>query len=180
MASLTSQVKLEGLEPEDYFEIFAVAIPTPGNPPILNHSGQEAYETVLEVIKTNKYLIDRANEISQRATSFVGTLRGLANVLNLEQNKCEETDLHLANIERLVRIAENDVDLGYHIARVRLMKFDHEQHLQAETDLATAEIELDLLREDFNEAINEMNKLETTRKVIEDCIKAGHDILAVL
>ena len=78
MASRTSQAKLEGLEPKELFETFDIVIPTPGNPPILTHSGDEAQATVLEIVRINKYLVDRANEISTRASNFVGTLRGLA------------------------------------------------------------------------------------------------------
>ena len=180
MASRTSQAMLEGLEPKELFETFAIAIPTPGNPPILTHSGDEADATVLEIIKANKYLVDRANVLSSKATNFVSALRGLANLLNLKRNQCELTDLHLANVERLVRIAENDIDLGYHISRVRLLKFDTEQHLKAETDLAAAEAELVTLKEEVHEAVIEMNKLQATRKVIQNCIDAGHDILAFL
>ena len=178
MASRTSQAMLEGLEPKENFETFVIVVPKPGNPPILTHSGEEADATVLKIIKANKYLADRANDLSSKATNFVSALRGLANLLNLKRNQCEETGLHLANIERLVRIAENDVDLGYHISRVRLLKFDAEQHAQAETDLAAAEAEIVTLKEEVHEAVKALSNLQATRKVIRDCIRAGHDILA--
>ena len=51
MASERSQVLLEDLEPREYFETFAIAVPIPGSPPIITNSGDEANETVLEIIK---------------------------------------------------------------------------------------------------------------------------------
>ena len=182
MASLgNSQAlpQLEGLEPREYFKTFSIAVPTPGHPPILNHSGEEAYNTVLEIIATNKYLTERAAQVSSNSQSLIGTLRGLATVLNLEANETEETKLHLANIERMVKIAEKDADIGYQISRIKLLKFERSQHSKAEADLASAETELLLVKEDLKEAIKQMVKFEKLRKVISDCIRAGHTNLAV-
>ena len=182
MASLeTSHARpqLEGLEPREYFKTFAIAVPTPGHPPILLHSGEEAYSTVLEIIATNKYLSERAAEISSKSATLIGTLRGLATVLNLEVNKSEETGLHLANIERMLEIVEKDADIGYQISRIKLLKFERMQHLKAEEDLALAERELHMVQEDLDEAIKQMVKFEKLRKVLNDCIRAGHDSLAV-
>ena len=182
MASLEDTLarpQLEGLEPRELFETFAIAIPNPGHPPILNHSGEEAYATVLEIIATNKYLSEKAANVSSKSASLIGTLRGLATVLNLEANKTEETGLHLANIERMVEIAERDADIGYQISRIKLLKFERNQHIKAEQDLASAETELLLVEEDLDKAIKEMVKFEKLRKVVRDCIRAGHVNLAV-
>ena len=103
-----SQVILEELEPRDYFETFAIAIPVAGSAPIITHSGDEAYNTVLEIISTNKYLSDQAIDISKRSAEVIGTLRGLAHVLQRKENRCEETQIHIHNIARLVAIAERD------------------------------------------------------------------------
>ena len=179
MASLTFQAcLLEDLEPKELFETFCIAVPSQGSPPILNHSGQEAHSTILKIIQTNKYLSDRALEVHNKATNFVAALRGLASLINLSENKCEETDLHLENIERMVKIAENDSELGFRISRIRLLKFDTEQHLKAEADLAAAEIELQTVKEDLEEAVNRMNKFKSLRKAINECIDLGHSILA--
>ena len=169
-----SQVILEELEPRDYFETFAIAIPVAGSAPIITHSGDEAYNTVLEIISTNKYLNDQAIDISKRSTEVIGTLRGLAHVLQRKENRCEETHIHIHNIARLVAIAERDADIGYKISRIQLLKFDKEQHLRAESQLAAVKLELDWIRDDLKESIEDMTRLEKLRKAINDCINAGH------
>ena len=179
MASERSQVLLENLEPREYFKTFAIAVPIPGSPPIITNSGDEANETVLEIIKINKYLADRANEVQLEAGKFIRTLRGLAHVLQLKENKCEETNLHLENIARLVEIAERDADIGYKISRIELLKFDTEQHIRAEEKLAVAELELQSVKEELEEAVKQMVKLTKLKKAINDCIRIGHDNLAV-
>ena len=169
-----SQVILEDLEPRDYFQTFAIAIPVAGSAPIITHSGDEAYETVLRTIATNKQLNDQARDISKRSTEVIGTLRGLAHVLQREENWCEETHIHIHNIARLVAIAEKDADVGYKVSRIQLLKFDREQHLTAEHQLAAAKLELDWVRDDLKESIEDMTRLEKLRKAINDCINAGH------
>ena len=169
-----SQVILEDLEPRDYFETFAIAIPIAGSAPIITHSGDEAYDTVLELIKTNKNLTDRASDISKRSAEIIGTLRGLAHVLQRKENWCHETHIHIHNIARLVAIAEKDADIGYKVSRIQLLKFDKNQHIRAENQLAAAKLELDAIRDDLEESIEDMTRLEKLRKAINDCINAGH------
>ena len=179
MASRTFQAcVLEDLEPKELFETFCITVPNPGSPPILNHSGNEAQEAILEIVRTNKYISDKALDIQVKAGNIVNALRGLANLLNLEANKCEETDLHLANIERMVRLAETDIDIGYKISRIRLLKFETQQHLEAEEALAVAEIELETIKEDLEQAIKQMKRVQVMKKAINDCIDMGHVILA--
>ena len=179
MASERFQVLLENLEPREYFQTFAIAVPVPGSPPIISNSGDEAYETVLEIVQKNNYLAERADEVQSKANKFVKTLRGLAQVLSTKENRCEETDLHLENISRLVEIAERDADIGYKVARIELLKFDADQHRRAEDKLAAAELELSIVREDLKEAIERMVKLTKLKKAVNDCINIGHDILAL-
>ena len=178
MASERFQALLEDLEPREYFETFAIAVPVHGSQPIISNSGDEAYETVLEIIKTNNYLAVRANEVQSKANKFVKTLRGLAHILSAEENRCEETNLHLENIARLVAIAEKDADIGYKIARIELLKFDTDQHRRVEDKLAAAELELQMVKDDLKEAIERMVKLTKLKKAIDDCINIGHDNLA--
>ena len=169
-----SQVILEELEPRDYFETFAIAIPVAGSAPIITHSGDEAYDTVLKTISTNKNLNDQAIDISKRSTEVIGTLRGLAHILQRKENRCEDTHIHIHNISRLVAIAEKDADIGYRISRIQVLKFDRDQHLRAKSQLAAAKLELDWIRDDLKESIEDMNRLEKLRKAINDCINAGH------
>ena len=77
-------------------------------------------------------------------------------------------------IERLVTIAEENADVGYKISRIQLLKFDRNQHFRAEAQLAAARLELDWIRDDLKESIEDMNRLEKLRKAINDCINAGH------
>ena len=166
------------LDVQDEEHYFQIAVPDPGNPPLMIYSGNEAYSHILEVIQTNKYLSERANEIDVEATKILEALRSLANLLNLKRNRNEETTENLARIEQFVKIAENNVDLAFKVKRVRLLKFDTDSHLDAETDLATAEIEIGFLKEDIDEYLKKSSKLEATRKVIQDCISIGFDVLA--
>ena len=175
-----SQVILEELEPRDYFETFAIAIPVAGSAPIITHSGNETYDTFLELIKANKNLNEQAVDISKRSSEVIGTLRGLAHVLQREENWCRETHVHIHNIERLVTIAEENADVGYKISRIQLLKFDRNQHFRAEAQLAAARLELDWIRDDLKESIEDMTRLEELRKAINDCINAGHKNLANL
>ena len=175
-----SQVILEELEPRDYFETFAIAIPIPGSAPIITHSGDEDYEHVLATITANKYVNDQAINISKRSAEIIAALRGLAHILQREENKCEDTNIHIYNIARLVEIAERDADIGYKVSRIQLLKFDFEQHLRAETQLAVAEQELAWIKEDLKESIDDMNKLDKLKKAINDCIRAGHEKLGNL
>ena len=174
MASFEQKGTIESDQEDQH--CFQLSIPKPGHPPLMIYSGNEAYSHILELVKTNKFLVDRAIEVDVKATEIVGALRSLANLLNLRQNKSEETKKHLATIERFVKTAENNIDLAFKVKRVRLLKFDTDSHLDAETDLATAEQELHMLKEDLDEYIGELNKLKTTRKVIQDCINAGFDV----
>ena len=169
----------EDKELENFLEIQVIAVPTPGTPPLLLHSGDEAYETILKVLETNKLLVDRATEIDVEATRIVGALRGLANLFNLDENKCNETNLYLNTIANFVKKAENNIDLAFKIKRIKLLKFDSDKHIDAETDLATAAVELERLKEDLDESLKQMKKLEIARKVVQDCINIGHDILAL-
>ena len=175
-----SQVILEELEPRDYFETFAIAIPIPGSAPIITHSGDEDYEHVLATITANKYVNDQAINISKRSAEIIAALRGLAHILQREENRCEDTNIHIYNIARLVEIAERDADIGYKVSRIQLLKFDFEQHLRAETQLAVAERELAWIKEDLKESIDDMNKLDKLKRAINDCIRAGHEKLGNL
>ena len=173
------QVVLEDLEPKEHFKTFAIAVPIPGSPPILTNSGNEAYETVLEIVRTNNYLSERATEIQLKANKFVKTLRGLAHVLSLEEHKCEETNLHISNIARLIEIAERDADIGYKVSRIQLLKFDTEQHILVESKLAAAYCDLINLEHEFKESVGQMKRLTKLKKAIDECIKIGHNILAL-
>ena len=179
MASFSQERENSDFDAQDEQHYFQINVPTPGNPPLMVFSGNEAYSHILEVVRTNKFLSERANEIDVKATEIVEALRSLANLLNLKRNKTDETNQNLAKIEYFVKVAENNIDLAFKVKRVRLLKFDTENHLEAETDLATAEREIEFLKEDIADYLKKSSELEATRKVIQDCIDIGFDVLAI-
>ena len=174
-----SQVNLGDPEPKNQTETFAIAVPIPGSAQIITHYDDDAYDTVLETVAANKRLNDRAVEISRRATKTFGALRGLTHILRRKENRGEEANLHIHNIPRLMALPERNADIGYKVSRIQLQTFGPDQHLEAETHLTFARQELDSIEESLRESIKEMVKSEKLKKAINDCIKAGHETLAL-
>ena len=174
-----SQVNLEDPEPKEQLETFTIAVPIPGSAQAIKLPDDAEYDTVLETIAENKRLSDKATDVLKRSTGILAALRGIAHILRRKENRCEESNLHIHNIPRLVALAERDADIGYKISRIQLRTFDTSQHLEAEEHLAFAQKELDFIEGSLKESVEEIAKSEKLKEAIKDCIQAGHENLAL-
>ena len=72
-------------------------------------------------------------------------------------------------MQQILQIAETDVDTAFKISRVELIVCEKLNHLRQEEQLAIAKAELDMIRDKLADAVEDMNKVESLRKIIKDC-----------
>ena len=155
-------------------------VPIPGAAEAVKIQDDTDHNTVLEAIAENKRLSDKATDVLKRSTGILATLRGITYILQKNEYRCEESNLYIHNIPRLVALAERDADIGYKASRIQLQTFGKNQHLEAEEHLAFAQQELDSIEESLKKSVEKFTESDILGKAIKDCIQAGHENLALL